>query len=112
MDKILDFNTKCMKKGETMENETIILARKVDRLLGRINFIGNLNSAQQRLIYASIENAKVLLSRIIRKENDKEKKEKIKDIYNLLTKIDEEKNKFKKQILLNNAYSDLIDLFF
>lgn len=95
-----------------MENETIILARKVDRLLGGINFIGNLNSSQQRLIYASIENAKVLLSRIIRKEKDKEKKEKIKDIYNSLTKIDEEKNKFKKQILLNNAYGDLIDLFF
>lgn len=95
-----------------MENETIILARKVDRLLGGINFIGNLNSAQQRLIHGNIVHAKLLLLTIIRNEDDKTKIEKIKDIYNSLTKIDEEKNKFKKQILLNNAYSDLIDLFF
>ena len=95
-----------------MENETIILARKVDRLLGEINFIGNLNSAQQRLIHGNIVHAKLLLLTIIRNENDKTKKEKIKDIYNSLENLKEEKNKIEKQSKLNEAYSDLIDLFF
>lgn len=111
MDKILDFNTKCMKKGEKMKVDTITLARKVERLLGGINFINNLNSAQQRLIYENIVHAKLLLLTIIRNENDKTKIEKIKDIYNSLENLKEGKNKIEKQSKLNEAYSDLIDLF-
>lgn len=41
----------------------------------------------------------------------KQKKEKIKDIYNSLENLKEEKNKIEKQSKLNEAYSDLIDLF-
>lgn len=111
MDKILDFNTKCMKKGEKMKVDTITLAKRVERLLGGINLIDRLNSAQQRLIHGNIVHAKLLLLIIIRNENDKTKKEKIKDIYNSLENLKEEKNKIEKQSKLNEAYSDLIDLF-
>lgn len=94
-----------------MKVDTITLAKRVERLLGGINLIDRLNSAQQRLIHENIVHAKLLLLIIIRNENDKTKKEKIKDIYNSLENLKEEKNKIEKQSKLNEAYSDLIDLF-
>ena len=94
-----------------MKVDTITLARRVEKCLGGINLIDRLNSAQQRLIHENIVHAKLLLLIIIRNENDKTKKEKIKDIYNSLESLKEEKNKIEKQSKLNEAYSDLIDLF-
>lgn len=94
-----------------MAVDTITLAKRVEKLLGGINFIGNLNSGQQRLIYWNIVNAECLLLKINSEEKG-EKRDKVRNIFKKIYKIDKKNSKIEKQALLNEAYSDLIDLFF